>query len=325
MAAIGDAPQGGTDTTGTAIAPNAAAGPLATAGTARRLVDASLSPNTRTAYASALRRLDARLGGRRLDDAALAAYLAGLHDDGRAAPSAAMAVAAARFRARLRGQPDPAGERTARVLAGYRRTAGDRGRGQARPFSTADLAAVLATCRRPRRNRRGVESEQAATERGRVDAVIAGLLFMAGMRRSEVSALRWNDLDEANEGGGILVAVRRSKTDQEGAGRDVRFVKDGVARAIRTLRAATKPAPHDRVIPLSPQAVGMRFTAAATAAGVERRVTAHSGRVGLASELTRRGASTTDVMRAGNWKTSRMVAHYAAGATAERGAVARYL
>ena len=30
-------------------------------------------------------------------------------------------------------------------------------------------------------------------------------------------------------------------------------------------------------------------------------------------------------MLAGNWKTSRMVAHYSAGATAERGAVARYL
>ena len=38
-----------------------------------------------------------------------------------------------------------------------------------------------------------------------------------------------------------------------------------------------------------------------------------------------RGASTIDVMLAGNWKTSRMVAHYSAGATAERGAVARHL
>ena len=38
-----------------------------------------------------------------------------------------------------------------------------------------------------------------------------------------------------------------------------------------------------------------------------------------------RGASTTEVMLAGNWKTARMVAHYSAGATAERGAVARYL
>ena len=78
-------------------------------------------------------------------------------------------------------------------------------------------------------------------------------------------------------------------SNQEGETNDVRFVKDGVARAIRTLRA----------------------------------VTAHSGRVGLASELTSRGASTTGVMLAGNWKTSRMVAHYSAGATAERGAVAR--
>ena len=71
--------------------------------------------------------------------------------------------------------------------------------------------------------------------------------------------------------------------------------------------------------------IGLRFTAAAAAAGVDRRVTAHSGRIGLASELTSRGASTTDVMLAGNWKTSRMVSHYSAGESAERGAVARYL
>ena len=48
-------------------------------------------------------------------------------------------------------------------------------------------------------------------------------------------------------------------------------------------------------------------------AGVEARVTAHSGRVGLASELPSRGASTTDVMlagtgrRAGWWRTTRPV------------------
>ena len=37
------------------------------------------------------------------------------------------------------------------------------------------------------------------------------------------------------------------------------------------------------------------------------------------------GASTTEVMRSGGWKTARMVAHYAAGAIAEQGAVAKYL
>ena len=37
------------------------------------------------------------------------------------------------------------------------------------------MAAVLATCHRPRRRGRGVESDEVALERGRLDAVIAGL------------------------------------------------------------------------------------------------------------------------------------------------------
>ena len=61
----------------------------------------------------------------------------------------------------------------------------------------------------------GIESDQVALERGRLDAVIAGLLFMAGMRRSEVSALRWADVVDSTDGDGMLVTVRRSKgTDQ---------------------------------------------------------------------------------------------------------------
>ncbi len=247
---------------------------------------------------------------------ALAAYLAELHDAGRASSSASMVVAAACFRAKLAGQPTSAGARTARVLAGYRRTASDRGRGQARPFGVSDLAAVLATCHRPRRRGRGGESEEVALERGRLDAVIAGLLFMAGMRRSEVSALRWADVVDSTDGDGVLVTVRRSKTNQEGEVNG-RAVRERWCRA-RPPDAARRmsPEPSDRGVPLSAQMIGLRFTAAALVAGVESRVTAHSGRVGLASELTSRGASTTDVMLAGNWKTSRMVAHYSAGATA---------
>ena len=107
---------------------------------------------------------------------------------------------------------------------------------------------------------------------------------------------------------------------------DVRYLKNGAANAIRIARAtADDAAATDRVIGLSPLQIQRRFTAAARAAGIEARVTAHSGRVGLASELTARGASTTEVMLAGNWKTARMVAHYSAGATAERGAVRKYL
>ena len=38
------------------------------------------------------------------------------------------------------------------------------------------------------------------------------------------------------------------------------------------------------------QSIARRLTAAASAAGIEGRITGHSGRVGLAVELTRRGA-----------------------------------
>ena len=79
------------------------------------------SPRTPArAYSGALRQPDAWLDGRRLEDATLAAYLAELHDQGRAPASASTAVAAACFRVRLAGEPSRAGERTARVFVGER-------------------------------------------------------------------------------------------------------------------------------------------------------------------------------------------------------------
>ena len=70
------------------------------------------------------------------------------------------------------------------------------------------------------------------------------------------------------------------------------------SRARRRLSAWRMGRLTDRVIGLSPLQIQRRFTAAARAAGIEAHLTAHSGRVGLASELTARGASTTEVMLA---------------------------
>ena len=122
---------------------------------------------------------------------------------------------------------------SARVLGGYRRTAADRGR--------------------------GVESHTTAHRRGRLDAVIAGLLFMGGLRRSEVAALRWADVTDATDGDGVLLTVRTSKTNQEGDAADVRYLKNGAANAIRTLRAADADADAahgsgDRVVPATDSA-----------------------------------------------------------------------
>lgn len=76
---------------------------------------------------------------------------------------------------------------------------------------------------------------------------------------------------------------------------------------------------------LGPASVGRRISAAAQAAGSAGHITAHSGRIGLATELTRGGASIQEVMLVGNWSSARMVAHYCAGPQAESGAAAKYL
>ena len=113
-----------TPTNPTGLARPDTAGPLAVATpTTRKLADASISRNTRRAHLGALARLDAWRGPAPLTDASLAVYLAHMFESGRAPATAALAVAAVRFRAKLAGQADPAGAATARVLGGYRRTA----------------------------------------------------------------------------------------------------------------------------------------------------------------------------------------------------------
>ena len=302
-----------------------AAGALATATpTTRRLAAHSLSANTRAAYSCALRQFDTWRGAAPATDATLAAYLGWLFEQGRAPATAALVVAAVTFRATLAGTP-VRGPQTDRVLAGFRRDGADRGRGQAAPLRADGLAAILATADRPRVTGRGREAGAVAARRGALDKALAAVLFQGGLRRADAAALEWRDVAPATTAGAILVTVRRSKTDQEGTAADVRYLKSGAAAAVLALRPAD-PAPTARVFGgRTPQQLGRRFTAAAAAAGLPGRLTAHSGRVGLASELTARGASTTAVMLAGAWKTARMVAHYSAGATAELGAVARYL
>ena len=311
-----------------ALAPGAlgdAAGALAPATpTTRRLAAHSVSANTRAAYRCALRQFDTWRGAAPATDATLAAYLGWLFEQGRAPATAALGVAAVTFRATLAGTP-VRGPQTARVLAGFRRDGADRGRGQAAPLRADGLAAILATADRPRVTGRGREAGAVAARRGALDKALAAVLFQGGLRRADAAALAWRDVAPATTAGAILVTVRRSKTDQEGTAADVRYLKSAAAAAVLALRPADA-APTARVFGgRTPQQLGRRFTAAAAAAGLPGRLTAHSGRVGLASELTARGASTTAVMRAGAWKTARMVAHYSAGATAELGAVARYL
>ena len=154
------------------------------------------------------------------------------------------------------------------------------------------------------------------------------------MRRSEAAALRWADVQDAADGRGVLVyGCAGRKTDQDGTAADVRYLKNGCAAALRQLRdrltvqrSGLRPDGTAQVLGgINGQSIARRLTAAASAAGIEGRITGHSGRVGLAVELTRRGAPEQATAKAGGWKSSRMVAHYAAAVAAEQGAVATYL
>ena len=70
-------------------------------------------------------------------------------------------------------------------------------------------------------------------------------------------------MTDASDGDGVLITVRTSKTNQEGDTADVRYLKNGAAKAIRTLRTdRPDAAPTDRVIGLSPLQIQRRYRGA---------------------------------------------------------------
>ena len=171
------------------------------------------------------------------------------------------------------GADDPTGHAgVRRVLQGLTRQAAGRGRGQADPLTADDVAAIMATASIPRRTGRGMESEADAADRGATDRAIVAVLFQGGLRRSEAAALRWADVQDAADGRGIVVYVRRSKTDQDGTAADVRYLKNGCAAARAAERqrrpffvvgwsmnlnelVAAKPAPQPPTRPAPPQPI----------------------------------------------------------------------
>ena len=136
--------------------------------------------------------------------ATLAGYLAELHEQGRAPSSASTAVAAARFRARLAVEPSPAGETNG---PGSRRLPADRRRSRAGAGAVARGRGPGRRPSPPASGRGRPSPTPSPLSASRLDAVITGILFMTGMRRSEVSALRWADIDDAANGDGILAGL----------------------------------------------------------------------------------------------------------------------
>lgn len=291
---------------------------------AGRLINGSVSENTRRVYLSQLRRLDAWLDGRPLNDATLAEYVGWLYESGGASATPTQAIAACRFEARVTGADDPCGALTKRVLAGFRRDANaqQRGRGQAFGISARQAArmAVLA-------------AQDGNSIRGLRDAAIITVMSDAMLRVSEAAELRVEDVTGNEDGSGRLT-IRQAKTDPNGEGRTLYLGPEALRRFLSWLDTAgirqgrafrqVRRGDHVQAGGLTPNTVRLIVKHWAAAVGIEgKRVSGQSLRVGMAQTLAAAGASVVEMQQVGRWKSPQMPAHYARGERAGRNAVAR--
>ena len=291
---------------------------------------ATLADNTRATYASQWNRFESwceKRGGDPLatEPAQVAAYLAERAETRKLATvqaSAAAIPAAARAAGRADPTKTPLVADTLRGIARQHAAVPEAAPRQAAALDYATALDLMRAAGLPQRRGRGRETLEAAASRGRRDAVIVALAFCSGLRRSEIAALVWGDIAPTARAGQLRVRVRASKANAAGRREDLRLLVGPFARAVEQLRTATEPAAADRVVPLGPHQVNRRLQVLAAALGLEG-VSSHSGRRGLASELVRRGASTTAVQLAGGWRSASMVARYASSVAVEDGAVAR--
>jgi len=151
----------------------------------------------------------------------VSAFLADEATHGKRPSTLGRRLAAIRYFHRAANEASPTSEESVKaVLAGIRRTVGAApGRKKA---ATADLVLGMVAS--------GNGSLRALRDRA---ALLLG--FAGAFRRSELVALNVEDLEETPEG--LLITVRRGKTDQEGLGRKVAIPRGAIACPIAALRA----------------------------------------------------------------------------------------
>ena len=283
----------------------------------RRVADAlesAQSDNTRKNYASQLRQFQTwcrqeNYSPLPAQPKVLAAYAAELAEDGMSMSTIRLAVAAIVDAHRSVGMDSPQTAGVTETLRGLSRQLGVSQK-QARPLDADALAAIRATALNPRKSRGGsLEMEETALRRGRHDIVLASVLSDAGLRISEAASLRWRDVLDAEDGAG-LVYIERSKTDQTGEGAYVVVTPDTL-EALKQLQEDYETwGDDDAVFGLSMSQISRRVDSMARAAGLGEGYSGHSGRVGLAIRMTRRGAPLQAVQTHGRWKSPSMPARY---------------
>jgi len=154
------------------------------------------------------------------------------------------------------------------------------------------------------------------------DRAVISLAYDTLRRRSELVALRIEDLDPIPQGGAIIL-VRRSKTDQEGSGM-LAYVSPATLDFCLTWidQAAIEHGPILRSVnkrgiigaSLYPGSVGRIYKRLAATAGMSEEtvndISGHSARVGAAQDMAAAGIDLLAIMQAGGWKSPNIVARY---------------
>ena len=232
---------------------------------------------------------------------------------------------------RVLGLVDPTKDEEVRVaLKGVARRRAEAGWGrqrQAAGITEAVLGALLATL-----------GDRLIDRRNRA-LLLVGRDLLA--RRSELAALRVEDLVPTDDGG-AAVLIARSKTDQEGQGTYLYLgpdthaaVRDWLAgagllagplfRAVHVTGRVSARSLHPTNIHDVFRTLARRAAPRLRRLGVDPdQVSGHSCRVGMAQDLVSAGFDIAAIMQAGRWKSSAMVARYTERLRAAQGAVAQY-
>jgi integrase len=206
------APTGGAPAVPAALAAELAGLPETDRTRILAVIDAHHAPTTLTIYAYAWRQWTAWCAGRDLaplpaSPATVCAYLTERAEHGAAFATLEIACAAISHEHRRHQADNPVLHEVVRqVRRGLRRTLGMAPRRQARALSVGDIRQILGAIDR-------------STPRGARDAALILLGFASALRRSELAALTFADLEA--KPAGLLLTVGRSKTDPDHRGQVV--------------------------------------------------------------------------------------------------------
>jgi integrase len=275
----------------------------------RAYVEAGIAPATRRAYKADLEHFRAWGGHIPTTDIQLAAYLAEQATALKVAtPTRRLAAISVAHKAQR--LPSPVSSPLVRAtMRGVRREQGTAQR-QATPLLREDLFIVL-----------GAMGNRLKDLRDRALLLVG---FAGGLRRSELAAINLIDFERVREG--IILTIRRSKTDQDGVGRKIgmplgRTIHCPVRALENWLSAARADSgpvfrPVDRngrvsVDQLSGEAVCLILRHRMAAAGFDPTgYSGHSLRAGFATSATQAGVSTFKIRQQTGHASDAMLSRY---------------